>query len=107
MNIVIYVLSVIGVITLFFLFVWPIISAIIFGFCYTILEILNSDVWYSCFYPKHLWWTIRWPWVKAWQRLFGEERYCSSVQIGKWKYTTPFFIVDVSKIEYDEEEDED
>jgi hypothetical protein len=107
MNIVVYVLSVVGIFYLYFRIVWPLIlEPLIYGFMYTWLLILNADPWYSSFAPKHWWWLIRWPWVMAWERLSGTERYCFSVQIGKWKYTTPFFISDVSKIEYDEEEDE-
>lgn len=91
----IIILALIGAVVVGVGIVWPIIEAVLFGVLDTWLTILNAG--WQAFHPRHWWWLIRWPWVKAWHRLFGQNRYTASQTMGEWVHIPPFKLYRVRK----------
>jgi hypothetical protein len=90
MTIFLNVLCVIGGLWVFFCIILPVLEALLFGILTILMEILN--VGWSSFKPKHWWYLIRTPWVKALSRLIGDDRYTSSQEQGEWVHIPPFTL---------------
>jgi hypothetical protein len=84
----VYILSVIGFIWIWFKIIWPIIEAYLFGLIYTIFMCVLGG-WESL-HPKHWWFIFRWPFVKMWDRLSGDDAYVTEITIGGYTWTPLF-----------------
>ena len=82
------VFTVIGVLYCFFKILLPILEALLFGILNTLLIMFAAGK--SSLRIKHWWWIVRNPWVKAWSRLFGFNRFTSSQECSKWVHEPPF-----------------
>ena len=92
MKLAIYCLTAIGVAWVLRYIAWPIVEAIIYGWTYAALHLLNPRLRKALREPRTLWWYIWCPWRSAWSRLCGSDAYITSIGIGEYDYRPPFRV---------------
>jgi len=95
MTPIIYGLSFIGGIYVFFRLILPLLEAINYGVFITLMLILEEGK--GCLNPKVWFWILISPIFHAGSRLFGESRYTSGIDLQKWCYNPPFRLFRTNK----------
>ena len=90
MNIAITTLAIFGALWLTIRILLPLAEALWYGLVITILYGISGG-WKSL-HPRYWWFFIRWPWVVAWQRLFGLLRFSVEQSTGDFIFAPPFGI---------------